>query len=1077
MGDTIETSVFGADIVTFQKTSSDPIQTSLSQDIINEVNDGCSILTFFGHSSTGTFDFSIEEPSKFDNENKTPLIISLGCHSGNIHTRTPGMSENFVLESDKGAIAFLASSGTAYVSPQYFHGLDLYSKLGSNFYGEPIGLVLRNVMDSLENNLDFQYETLQQQLTFHGDPGLIINSHDGPDYTPDLATFRTSPEVVSGRLDSIDVCFNIVNLGKYQLDTINYYLVHRFDNKKDTFYYQDTSPFNRKDVCHTIPINVIDAAGENEIEVFLDHTFEINETPNPSGEMNNSLKDAYGVDAYTFFVLNDNPIPFAPAEFAITNKDQVTLMASTGNGFVGSSTYDIEIDTTELFNSPLKQSAVIEAHGGLVRWQPNFQYEDSQVYYWRVRAADPEFGISFWNYSSFIHIDEVDNGWNQSDLFQFLKDDDLYIDIDSTTRNFEYELANYEFRVTNFVRSDDNYPEFRLNQVFLGASYGADIGGGLYFIVADPNTLIPVQCPPGGQHGADNPQFNEDDEDRNVWPFRTNDITERAEIIDFLNNRVEDGYYVWVWSIQADWGANYNPDQWEDELFELFEDQGVSSALREQVNDPKPFVFVYQKNVGLLSETFAENINDEVVSVTNIEEEWFEGTLTTDRIGPAKTWNKMEWGISDYESATDEFDLRLLGVTNDGDEDTLATNITNQIFDLSTINAAEYPYIKLELFTRDSLLHTALDLDYWRVLYRELPEAVLNSVDNYVFHADTLERGEIMNIEYEIDNVSMSNMDSMLVRYSIVDRENNEITSEDRKAPLQMLSGYPDKYEYDTQNLNGLYQLRIEINPDKDQPEQYSFNNRGIVNFLVRADDINPLLDVTFDGIRILDGDIVSPQPVIKIALTDENKNQLIEDPENFFLTLVIEDGTSNPPTEEIDVNGPNVNFIPASEENGFTACLEYTPTLASGEYTLLAQGLDATGNFSGDHAYTVSFNVFEENLISNVLNYPNPFSNSTQFVFTLTGSEMPQDYHIKIMTLSGKVVKEITAADIGPLRVGVNRTEYKWDGTDDFGSKLANGVYIYKFYTDIKEELDEFEIEGVDQFFKEGFGKLVIMR
>lgn len=1068
MKEEIEESTFGANVITFRKTTSDPIQTSLSQAIIDEVNSGCSILTFFGHSSTGTFDFSIEDPSKFDNEGKTPLILSLGCHSGNIHTKTPGMSEDFVLVPEKGSIAFLASSGTAYVSPQFFHGFDFYGNQGTDNYGQPIGTILARVLAENTNNADFQVQTLQQQLTFHGDPALVINTFDGPDYTPDLSTFRTSPEIVSGRLDSVDICFNITNLGKHQFDTIDYYMVHKFNNKKDTFFFESTSPFNSKNICHTIPINIVDAAGENEIEVFLDHNFEISESPNPLAEMNNSLKDAYGIDSYKFFVLNDNPIPFAPAEFAITNKEQINLMASTGNGFIGTSTYDIEIDTTELFDSPFKQTAVIEAHGGLIQWQPNIQYENEQVYYWRTKAADPEFGISFWNSSSFVYIDDISSGWNQSDLYQYLKDDFNNLGVDSVTRNFDYDLANYEFKFVNLVRQGGDFPEFSYNTSFSAGAFGNDIGGGLYFVFADPTTLIPVKCPVGGVFGADTGSV---DSERDIWPFRTNSPEERQEILDFINTRIEDGYYVFMFTVQNS-AFHYNPNLWEDELFELFENEGAT-MLRDQIDEPKPYVFGFQKGVGPLNEFVAPTVQDQISAIFNLEAKWFEGEISSTRIGPAKSWNKFQWEISDYTQSQDIFDIKLFGINNEGEEDTLATNIVNKEFDLSFINASEYPFLRLELFSRDTISRTSLDLDYWRISFTDLPEAVINTDQNYSFHADTLEQGEIMDISFNIDNVSMSNLDSMLVRYSIVDLKNNEIITEDRKSPIQMLSGIPDKFEYDTKDLDGLYQLRVEINPDEDQPEQFSFNNRGILSFLVRADDINPLLDVTFDGIRILDGDIISPAPLIKIALTDENRNRLIEDPENFFLTLISEDGSEL----NIDVNGPEVNFNPATEENNYVACIEYSPTLAAGEYTLLAQGLDATGNFSGDHAYSVSFNVFEDNLISNVLNYPNPFSTSTQFVFTLTGDQMPEDYHVKIMTLSGKIVREITAAELGPLRVGVNRSEYKWNGTDEFGSKLANGVYLYKFYTDIKDELDEFTIDSVDQYFKEGFGKLVIMR
>ena len=1077
MEEVIESSTFGATVKTFRKTSSDPIQTALSESIIKEVNDGCSILTFFGHSAVGTFDFSIEEPEKFDNEGKTPLIISLGCHSGNIHTKTPGISENFVLVPEKGAIAFLASSGTAYVSPQYFHGLDFYSSKGNDKYGKAVGTILKEVMEGRTNNDDFQILTLQQQLTFHGDPALVINSFEGPDYTHDLSTFRKSPEVVSGRLDSIDVCFDIVNLGRHQEEVIDYYLVHKYgSNQKDTTFYSTEAPFNRKNVCHTIPINVVTAAGENNIEVYLDHVFELDEVPNPSAEMNNSLLESYGVESYTFFVLNDNPIPFAPEEFAITNKEEVVLMASTGNGFVGSSLYDIQIDTTELFNSPFLQTAQIEAHGGLVQWQPNINYEDYEEYYWRVKAADPEFGLSYWNQSSFTHIDEFDSGWNQSDLYQFLKDDLDILEIDSTTRDFEYPLSTYEFKIVNKLRTADDFPQFSLNADFKDGAFGNDIQAGVYIIVAKPNTMQPIQCPLEGIFGADTGFANGSaTRPRDVWPFSLFNAAARAEVISFLNTQIPDDYFVFIFTIQSN-GFDYKPDEWSEEFFDLFENYGATE-VRTLVDNPRPYLFAYQNGGEKIREMIAPTVDDEINALINLEARWYEGSISSTTIGPAKTWNKFIWDISDYNSAEDVFEMRLFGIDEEGNEESIDSNIVNNEYDLSTINAAEYPYLRLEFFSRDTVSHTSLDLDHWRVVYRSLPEAIINTVDNYAFHADTLERGEIMNIEYQIDNVSMSNMDSMLVRYSIVDYQNNEITSEDRKSPIQMLSSIPDKFEYDTQELNGLYQLRVEINPDRDQPEQFSFNNRGIINFLVRADDINPLLDVTFDGIRILDGDIISPSPMIKIALTDENKNQLIEDPNNFILTLITEDGSPTGLEESIDVNGPNVNFIPASEENGFTACIEFTPTLVAGEYTLVAQGLDATGNYSGDHAYSVSFNVFEDDLISNVLNYPNPFSTSTQFVFTLTGDQMPQDYHIKIMTLSGKIVREITAAELGPLRVGVNRSEYKWDGTDEFGSKLANGVYLYKFYTDIKEELDEFKLDGVDEYFKDGFGKLVIMR
>ena len=49
-------------------------------------------------------------------------------------------------------------------------------------------------------------------------------------------------------------------------------------------------------------------------------------------------------------------------------------------------------------------------------------------------------------------------------------------------------------------------------------------------------------------------------------------------------------------------------------------------------------------------------------------------------------------------------------------------------------------------------------------------------------------------------------------------------------------------------------------------------------NFYVRSDKVNPLLDVTFDGVHILNRDIVASKPHIMIKLKDENKWLLLND-------------------------------------------------------------------------------------------------------------------------------------------------------------------------------------------------------
>jgi flagellar hook assembly protein FlgD len=118
--------------------------------------------------------------------------------------------------------------------------------------------------------------------------------------------------------------------------------------------------------------------------------------------------------------------------------------------------------------------------------------------------------------------------------------------------------------------------------------------------------------------------------------------------------------------------------------------------------------------------------------------------------------------------------------------------------------------------------------------------------------------------------------------------------------------------------------------------------------------------------------------------------------------------------------------------------------------------------------------------MISNLLNYPNPFTTSTAFVFTITGSEVPQNIKIQILTITGRIVREIIKDELGPLHIGRNITEFKWNGTDQYGQKLGNGVYLYRVVTNLNgKHLDKYtsEKDDTDKYFNKGYGKMYLMR
>jgi hypothetical protein len=271
----------------------------------------------------------------------------------------------------------------------------------------------------------------------------------------------------------------------------------------------------------------------------------------------------------------------------------------------------------------------------------------------------------------------------------------------------------------------------------------------------------------------------------------------------------------------------------------------------------------------------------------------------------------------------------------------------------------------------------------------------------------------------------------------------------------------------------------VEVNPDGDQLEQFHFNNFAEFRVFVDKDRVNPLLDVTFDGRHITDGEYVANKPQILFRLKDENKFLALDDTSGFLIYMFYPSDPTNPIL--LTKNQPDVTFIPADPNNlqhNNEARLIYSPTLPDGTYEIRAQGIDRSKNDAGKYDYRIKFLVDSKPSITNLLNYPNPFTTQTQFVFTVTGTEVPDNLRIQIFSASGKVVKEISREELGDLHIGTNITTYRWDATDTYGDRLANGVYFYRV---IVRNNDGTQIElkptAADKYFKNGYGKMYLMR
>lgn len=328
-------------------------------------------------------------------------------------------------------------------------------------------------------------------------------------------------------------------------------------------------------------------------------------------------------------------------------------------------------------------------------------------------------------------------------------------------------------------------------------------------------------------------------------------------------------------------------------------------------------------------------------------------------------------------------------------------------------------------------------------------------------------------------------MDSLKVSYFIKNNRNDVVCIKTNKLrPHPSLDVITDTVIFNTTNSVGENSIWVEFNgvdsltEKYDQEEQYHFNNIAIKYFYVETDKINPLLNVTFDGIHIMNGDIVSPNPDILIKIKDENQYLAMQDPN--LVSLYLKSPNSNDELKIMlndSLNRQQLYWTASSLPDNVAEML-FTPRgLKDGIYTLRVGATDASANESGKYDYQISFEVVNKSTITEILNYPNPFSTSTQFVFTLTGAEIPDEVVIQIMTVTGKVVQEIDLTELSHLNIGRNITDYRWDGRDQYGDVLANGVYFYRVF--VKNNGKEVEKSATEaaKFFKEGIGKMYIIR
>jgi hypothetical protein len=1092
----VEDTSYGAKVYTFEKITSAGVDLVNSGLLGNLFTEGLGVLTYFGHSSANSMEFNLDDPSIFDNAGKYPLFIANGCNAGNFFiydtlraaTGKKSITENYVLVPGKGSIGFIASTHYGIVNYLNLFTSVLYRRMAQEDYASSIGLHLTNVLREViarGGNDDYYNVLTVEQMLLGGDPAVSLYPHALPDYVVEDPLIKIAPTPLSVTNANFDLKVKFQNIGRATADSVLVHvkrelpdgtMVDLYKQKRAAVYFADS-------LSISVPINPYTDKGQNKIHVSLDPDDTINEITNS----NNSISKI-------FTIAEDDVRPVYPIQFGIVNTPSVKLTATTNQFLSAPGQFLLEVDTTEFFNSPLKVVQTQTSLGGIIEFTPTLQLRDSLVFYWRV-AKKPDTGVvNKWSNSSFVYLSKSGTGWSQSHYFQDTKNTYASLNFDGL-RKIAYDKETKALKISSNIHPYGfNSISNSLDLLFASSCFNAV--NSLEFTIIDGdrgraliNTL-----------STGNTQFNSIKPYQCLFPivyqfwFYYNRSDFRKYAMDFID-KVPNGSIM----IVSNWSSvsyNYNPsfvDDWKKDTLIFGNSNSIYHKLKaigfskiDSFYRNIPFIFVASKDENgkwvSLEQKVGQKVNELITSEVKYENYKKSGSVNFPLIGPAKSWSSIHWTGNPLEAnAADEIKYKVYGLQQNFNETLLySSSSKNKDTSIAFINAKAYPFLRIEQENKDTVGHSPWQQRYLQVKYDPVPEGAL-TMASAISLKDTLEVGEPMKFKMAFKNISPTAFDSVRLYMTSTDPSNTtKVIFDGNKKPIVSGDTIMIDQTIDTKSLVGDNSVYINFNPNNVQPEQYLFNNYLNKNIYVKPDTYAPNLDVTFDGIHILNKDIVSPKPNILIKLKDDSRYLALNDTALFKVQLRYPDGQ----LRSIRIDNDTLQFSPSSNLPGGdnnAATLVYKPFLKEdGEYELVVTGKDVSNNPSGAIEYHVAFEVYNKSMITNLLNYPNPFTTSTAFVFTLTGTELPSQFRIQILTVTGKIVREITKQELGPIKIGHNITEYKWDGKDQFGQPLANGVYLYRVIADINgKKIDKLKSTSfnTEKYFQSGYGKMYLMR
>ncbi len=1024
----------GMDTSYFFKTSESTLDTSLRDSIRVAIRRGSSVLSYFGHSSSQTWEIVTDPASEFENEGKLPLVLSFGCRTGAFAAGLDpvvdvrSLAEDLLISSESGAIGHWGSSELGTVGQSSVLAT-LFHRAVFEDTSRTVGLVVQDVKNAFAlQQTSYWGKRHSLQYNLIGDPGINLAIPDKPDLDIAQPLVQFEPLIPLTADSTVSVILNLKNRGYYTADSVFVELLHtRPDNSAETMSVRIPS-FAVADTIKFVT-RIDDQPGL--------HTYAISVDP---GNEYDEMREDNNAITLTHLVFSNGLTVVSPEFYGITDRTPTLRVSIATQVEMGEIPVHYELDTSASFDSPNLASFSTTIENAHADWRITNNLDNETVYFWRATADNPSDPEATWAEASFT----VSN--NHAPSYTSMQQDVLWQDnVDNRSLLWE-EGTEWEFvpyAVSVFAHADRssasplsgqfhvNNETYLLNSAGIGVLVvDGEIGTVKAFAFGVPY-MNPFDC-------CQNPS---------VEIQRLRDVVATIEPGDYFFTRTRN------LAIQGS-------DVITEEVKDIFRDLGSVAIdtltyrhmwlMKGRHGDPSETVELVsppqEVEVGELFWTFKF-----VFSSPN-------GETTSPRLGPSQAWGTLGGDVS-YANGSSQIVVDVL--SDNGDVELLSDIDLTAGVDLSSISASENPYVRLRATFSDSTQQSTPQLDNWRISYTPVPDLVVDATSSS-FPDNSLQEGEPSAVSVVVRNLSETPVDVATLSVRFTDDENNaSMLFEGSVADIPADGSQNISFDLPTLEAVGVNTLLIQA----EQPglaERILYNNSIVRTYDVELDQIRPLLAVTVDGqmfenapgpvLDLLSAELpfVSARPAIEVVVSDENPYLRLTDPASFQLTF-----------DRLPLTPEQFSFTPATDEVNEARIL-FEPDLTGPDtvHTFTIRALDATGNQAlvdptaeDSTLYQVHFRVQNALIVESLYPYPNPMSRRTRLMFRMGGASasIVEDFRIRIYSVAGRLVREMDLIrnpellERGGLEIGWNSVP--WDGTDEDGDPVASGVYLYKVF------------------------------